>query len=85
LFVVLWDLLLSHQKHNVNNKKIQDTMADLVADANRATCPNCGSTQIEAHEAGGAMVCTECGVILEENAIVSAVEFVEGQGGASSM
>lgn len=55
-----------------------------MADANRA-CPNCGSTQIEAHEASGASVCTECGVILEENAIVSAVEFVEGQGGASSM
>lgn len=30
-------------------------------------------------------MCTECGVILEENAIVSNVEFVEGQGGASSM
>jgi len=30
-------------------------------------------------------VCTECGVVLEENAIVSAVEFVEGAGGASSM
>ncbi|MGK3747785.1 MAG: transcription factor IIIB subunit 2 [Bacillariaceae sp.] len=48
-------------------------------------CPNCGSTHIELQGASGASVCTECGVILEENAIVSNVEFVEGQGGASSM
>ena len=48
-------------------------------------CPNCGSTNIELQGASGASVCTECGVILEENAIVSNVEFVEGQGGASSM
>ncbi|OEU22712.1 cyclin-like protein [Fragilariopsis cylindrus CCMP1102] len=48
-------------------------------------CPNCGSKHIELQGASGASVCTECGVILEENAIVSNVEFVEGQGGASSM
>lgn len=48
-------------------------------------CPNCGSTNIELQGASGAFVCTDCGVILEENAIVSNVEFVEGQGGASSM
>ena len=48
-------------------------------------CPNCGSTHIEQHDASGASVCTECGVVLEENAIVSSVEFVEGAGGASSM
>lgn len=53
--------------------------------ASRGSCPNCGSTQIEQHDASGASVCTECGVVLEENAIVSAVEFVEGAGGASSM
>lgn len=55
-----------------------------MGDTSRA-CPNCGSTHIEAHDASGASVCTVCGVVLEENAIVSAVEFVEGQGGASSM
>jgi transcription factor IIIB subunit 2 len=48
-------------------------------------CPNCGSTAIEQHGASGASVCTDCGVVVEENAIVSAVEFVEGAGGASSM
>mmetsp|Transcript_16822 Transcript_16822/g.38855 ORF Transcript_16822/g.38855 Transcript_16822/m.38855 type:complete len:619 (-) Transcript_16822:306-2162(-) len=56
----------------------------MMADSGRA-CPNCGSTHIELQGASGASVCTECGVILEENAIVSSVEFVEGQGGASSM
>ena len=48
-------------------------------------CPNCGSREIEQHDASGASVCTECGVVVEENAIVSSIEFVEGAGGASSM
>jgi len=49
-------------------------------------CPNCGSKEIEQpHDASGASVCTDCGVVVEENAIVSAVEFVEGTGGASTM
>jgi transcription factor IIIB 90 kDa subunit len=48
-------------------------------------CPNCGGHAIEQHEASGASVCTDCGVVVEENAIVSSVEFVEGAGGSSSM
>eukprot|EP00536_Pseudo-nitzschia_multiseries_P006249 jgi/Psemu1/14785/gm1.14785_g len=48
-------------------------------------CPNCGSKNIESQGAAGNSVCTECGVILEENAIVSHMEFVEGAGGSSSM
>jgi len=48
-------------------------------------CPNCGSKEIEQHDASGASVCTDCGVVVEENAIVSSVEFVEGAGGSSSM
>ena len=48
-------------------------------------CPNCGSSHIEQHDASGHSVCTDCGVVLEENAIVSAVEYVEGASGASSM
>jgi transcription factor IIIB 90 kDa subunit len=51
----------------------------------RGACPNCGSTAIETQDASGNSVCTQCGVVCEENAIVSSVEFVEGQGGASSM
>jgi transcription factor IIIB 90 kDa subunit len=48
-------------------------------------CPNCGGRDIEQQDASGASVCTKCGVVVEENAIVSSVEFVEGAGGASSM
>ena len=49
-------------------------------------CPSGGErNMIEVNEAMGNLVCTSCGTILEENAIVSAVEFVEGQGGSSSM
>lgn len=53
--------------------------------SSRLLCPNCGSREIEQHDASGASVCTECGVVVEENAIVSSVEFAEGAGGASSM
>jgi len=56
-----------------------------MADTSGPVCPNCGSRHIELQGASGASVCTECGVILEENQIVSNVEFVEGNGGASSM
>jgi transcription factor IIIB subunit 2 len=52
---------------------------------NQLQCPNCGSHDIEQPDTAGASVCMECGVVVEENAIVSAVEFVEGAGGASSM
>ena len=48
-------------------------------------CPSCQSTHIELHEASGASICTDCGCVVEENAIVSSVEFVEGAGGSSSM
>lgn len=40
-------------------------------------CPNCGSQEIEQpHDASGASICMVCGVVVEENAIVSAVEYV---------
>lgn len=48
-------------------------------------CPDCGSRDVEQQDASGASVCTECGVVVEENAIVSAVEFQEGAGGAATM
>ena len=50
-----------------------------------AMCPNCGSRNIEALGPSGSSVCTDCGIIVEENTIVSSVEFVEGAGGSSSM
>ena len=48
-------------------------------------CPDCGSRDVEQQDASGASVCTECGVVVEENAIVSSVEFIEGAGGAATM
>ena len=48
-------------------------------------CPNCNSSNIESLGPSGSSVCTDCGIIVEENTIVSSVEFVEGAGGSSSM
>ncbi|CAJ1949305.1 unnamed protein product [Cylindrotheca closterium] len=48
-------------------------------------CPDCGSKNIDKQDASGQLVCTDCGTLLEENALCSALEFVEGAGGASSM
>ncbi|EED94597.1 predicted protein, partial [Thalassiosira pseudonana CCMP1335] len=48
-------------------------------------CPNCGSRAIESLGPSGSSVCTDCGIIVEENTIVSSVEFVEGAGGTSTM
>ena len=48
-------------------------------------CPNCNSPNIESLGPSGSSVCTDCGIIVEENTIVSSVEFVEGTGGSSSM
>lgn len=68
---------LTVQDH-ADKSRPQSTFSSLI-------CPNCGSKEIEQHDASGASVCTECGVVVEENAIVSSIEFVEGAGGASSM
>lgn len=35
-------------------------------------------------QARGSAVCTDCGSVLEDNIIVSEVQFVEGSGGVSS-
>jgi transcription factor IIIB subunit 2 len=40
-------------------------------------CPACGSRDIELHEAAGHAACVECGTLIEENAIVSSIEFQE--------
>ena len=41
------------------------------------SCPNCGSKDIEFHESAGHAACVECGTLLEENTIVSSIEFQE--------
>ncbi len=47
-------------------------------------CPQCGNQEIEYNEAGGDAVCVACGIVVEENAIISSIEFSE-QGGTSSV
>ena len=38
-------------------------------------CPSCGSRDIDFHEAGGHSACVNCGTVVEENVIVSSIEF----------
>ncbi|XP_006902748.1 PREDICTED: transcription factor IIIB 90 kDa subunit isoform X1 [Elephantulus edwardii] len=47
-------------------------------------CRACGGTDIEFDAARGDAVCTGCGSVLEDNIIVSEVQFVENSGGGSS-
>jgi hypothetical protein len=49
-------------------------------------CPNpdCGSTDLEYSEPDGATICMSCHTIVEENAIVSSVEFNENAAGGAS-
>lgn len=70
-----------NSSHNANSELTRRGKEGKVL---KLICPNCGSTDIEQHEASGASICTDCAVVVEENAIVSSVEFVEGAGGAAS-
>ncbi|XP_057679278.1 BRF1 RNA polymerase III transcription initiation factor subunit b [Corythoichthys intestinalis] len=47
-------------------------------------CKTCGGSDIDVDQARGSAVCTGCGSVLEDNIIVSEVQFVEGSGGVSS-
>ncbi|XP_068454850.1 BRF1 RNA polymerase III transcription initiation factor subunit b [Clinocottus analis] len=47
-------------------------------------CRTCGGSEIDVDQARGSAVCTGCGSVLEDNIIVSEVQFVEGSGGVSS-
>ena len=40
-------------------------------------CPTCSSDEIELIESSGHAVCIQCGTVLEENTIVSSIEFQE--------
>ncbi|XP_042292829.1 transcription factor IIIB 90 kDa subunit-like [Thunnus maccoyii] len=46
-------------------------------------CKNCGSSDIDVDQSRGDAVCMTCGSVLEDNIIVSEVEFVETGGGGS--
>ncbi|KAK7870265.1 hypothetical protein R5R35_000993 [Gryllus longicercus] len=47
-------------------------------------CKNCGSTEIDVDPARGDTVCTSCGSVLEDSAIVSELQFEENCHGGSS-
>lgn len=47
-------------------------------------CKNCGGSDIDVDQSRGNAVCMNCGSVLEDNIIVSEVEFVETGGGGSS-
>uniref|UniRef100_T1IIF0 TFIIB-type domain-containing protein n=1 Tax=Strigamia maritima TaxID=126957 RepID=T1IIF0_STRMM len=50
------------------------------------TCPHCGGSEIDTDPARGNSVCTNCGSVLEENIIVSEVQFEEtGRGGSAAV
>lgn len=55
---------------------LRDTMSSKV-------CRNCGGSDIDVDQARGDAVCMGCGSVLEDNIIVSEVEFVETGGGGS--
>ena len=40
-------------------------------------CPNCGGKDIDFNDAGGHSACVTCGTVVEENTIVSSIEFQE--------
>jgi transcription factor IIIB 90 kDa subunit len=71
--------------HTAKTSQAQPEQQNQQQQQQQTCCPNCASTAIELHDASGVTVCTECGVVVEENLIVSAIEFVEGAGGASNM
>lgn len=48
-------------------------------------CKNCGSTDIEVDNARGDAVCTNCGSVLEDNIIVSEVQFEEAGHGSTAI
>ena len=49
-------------------------------------CQNCGGTDIDRDPARGDAVCTGCGTVLEDNIIVSEIQFEENAyGGASAI
>lgn len=50
-----------------------------------ATCNECGSTELESDPTIGDTFCTQCGAVIEENLIVSELQFEEGSHGAANL
>ena len=48
-------------------------------------CKHCGGTDVDVDQARGDAVCMTCGSVLEDNIIVSEVQFEQNAGGGSSV
>ena len=48
-------------------------------------CTHCGCSDIDVDSARGDAVCTSCGSVLEDNIIVSEVQFAENSMGGASV
>lgn len=53
--------------------------------SSKGVCSQCGCTDIDTDPARGDAVCTNCGSVLEDQIIVSEVQFEEHAGGGSSV
>jgi len=53
------------------NQRERDSRQTAAQKENQLSCPNCGSKEIEYDEKSGSAICITCGVVVEENAIVS--------------
>ncbi|XP_006820568.1 transcription factor IIIB 90 kDa subunit-like [Saccoglossus kowalevskii] len=51
----------------------------------KRVCPNCGGSDIDVDQARGNAVCVACGSVLEDNIIVSEVNFAENSLGGTSV
>ncbi|ESN96004.1 hypothetical protein HELRODRAFT_193467 [Helobdella robusta] len=50
-----------------------------------SVCKNCGSTDIDRDQTRGNAVCTQCGVVVEDQIIVSEIQFQENATGGASV
>lgn len=56
---------------------------DASASLLQGKCPQCSSTVVEVDSTQGQSYCRSCGIVLEENTIVSEITFGETSGGAA--
>ena len=49
------------------------------------TCPHCKSSDFDVDPSRGDTVCTNCGIVVEENAIVSELTMQENADGSSTV
>ena len=71
-------LLESFKNHSQLENNLSSSFirrAKYVVEGRAMQCPSCGSRDIDFHEAGGHSACVKCGTVVEENVIVSSIEF----------